>query len=256
LTKIDSKDAMSIILLSSILLFFVFQATAFLTKSFELTLSSLIVCVTVVGTTLLIEQLVFKRSILQALRKLGFGYSTQPAIGLAILISLLMLAFYPVFAWSVGAPVALADDWLWKLIGVIAMGGIAEETLFRGFVFGHFRETQSFREAIFLSMVVFAAVHLLLFTYLPATVALISTSIAIASSLPLGYLFEQGNNTIWAPVILHSAARTFGVVVAISEPFLMTATVAWLIVVLTVFLFATAIILAKGSLNSSLFTND
>lgn len=246
---------MSIILFCSVLLFLVFQGTAFLTKSFELTLSSLVVCVAVVGTALLIEQLVFKRSLVPALQKLGFGYSTRSAIGLAILMSLLMLAFYPVFAWSVGAPVRLADDWLWKSIGVFAMGGIAEETLFRGFVFGHFRETQSFRAAIWRSMVVFAAVHLLLFTYLPAPVALISTAIAIVGSLPLGYLFEQGNNTIWAPAILHSAARTFGVVVMIPEPFVMTATVVWLLVVMTLFLVATALVLATGRLNSPIVTN-
>ena len=50
-----------------------------------------------------------------------------------------------------------------SLPGLFAQAGIAEELLFRGYLFGHLREGRSFWRAALLSMPPFLAVHLLLF---------------------------------------------------------------------------------------------
>jgi len=57
--------------------------------------------------------------------------------------------------------------------------------------------------------------------------ALFGTVLALASAYPFAYLFERGNNTIWAPAILHILvhAVTF---FNISEPHGMTAGMAWM----------------------------
>jgi hypothetical protein len=56
----------------------------------------------------------------------------------------------------------------------------------------------------------------------------------------MAYLFERGNNTIWAPVVLHVATHAIRFV-DISEPHYLTAVAVWLLLqvgmVFLVFLF-------------------
>lgn len=61
------------------------------------------------------------------------------------------------------------------------------------------------QQAGFISMVIFAAVHLLLFIGNPFFMGFLGTLIAITSAFPMAYLLERGNNTIWAPFV-HCAA--------------------------------------------------
>jgi hypothetical protein len=76
-------------------------------------------------------------------------------------------------------------------------------------------------------MVIFAAVHLLLFIGNPFFVGFLGTLIAVASAFPMAYLFERGHNTIWAPVALHVATHTIRLV-DIPEPHYLTAVGIWL----------------------------
>jgi hypothetical protein len=52
--------------------------------------------------------------------------------------------------------------------------------------------------------------------------------VAIAAAFPMAYLFERGNNTIWAPAVLHVAIQTFRFM-DIPEPYYLTVAVLWLI---------------------------
>ena len=100
--------------------------------------------------------------------------------------------------------------------------------LFRGYVFGGLRRAGlSFNRAGVVSLVIFATVHLLLFIQTPFIVALLGTLVAIAAAFPMAYLFERGNNTIWAPVVLHVAAHSIRLV-DVAEPFYLPAVTAWL----------------------------
>lgn len=76
-------------------------------------------------------------------------------------------------------------------------------------------------------MVIFAAVHLLLFIGNPFFVGLLGTLIAIASAFPMAFLFERGNNTIWAPALLHVGTHAIRLV-DIAEPHYFTAVGIWL----------------------------
>jgi hypothetical protein len=58
------------------------------------------------------------------------------------ILSVAMLAFFPVVSFSMGVPMELRGNWLWILVGAIALNGIGEETLFRGFIFGHLRRAR------------------------------------------------------------------------------------------------------------------
>lgn len=76
-------------------------------------------------------------------------------------------------------------------------------------------------------MIIFAAVHLLLFIGNPFIVGLLGTLIAIASAFPMAYLFKRGNNTIWAPAILHVGTHMIRLV-DIAETHYLTAVGIWL----------------------------
>jgi membrane protease YdiL (CAAX protease family) len=101
----------------------------------------------------------------------------------------------------------MRGGWLWLVPGLFAQGGIAEECLFRGYLFGHLRRQRTFWRAAWLSVPPFVAVHLLLFTYMPAPVAAAATLLSLVMSFPLARLYDLGGGTIWAPAILHFVAQ-------------------------------------------------
>ena len=188
----------------------------------------LIPAVVMLGVALGFEMLFFKRQPLQALRQLGYGFPGGRAIVVALIISGVMLLFFPVLSLASGARLSLNSDWALTLIGIIVLNGLAEETLFRGYVFSNLRQGSSFLRAGFISLLLFAAVHLYLFVGNPFIIGLAGTLVAVSAAFPMAYLFERGNSTIWAPVILHVATHTIRLV-AIPEALYMPAVVAWLV---------------------------
>ncbi len=84
--------------------------------------------------------------------------------------------------------------------------GIAEETLFRGYVFNFLRRTRTFWQAVTRSMILFGSMHLLLLLWLPLPVAIVAILLAILAAYPTAYLFEASNKTIWPSALLHTTA--------------------------------------------------
>jgi len=178
-------------------------------------------------TAAVCERLVFNLTLPQAFRALGFGPPTARAMLAAALIACIMLLFFPIFSFIADVPIRLQADWPWILVGAIALNGVAEETLFRGFVFGGLRRAGlSFGRAGTIAMAIFAAVHLLLFVQSPFMIALLSTLLALAAAFPMAYLFERGGNSVWAPALLHVVAHTIRLV-DIPEPYVLPAVASW-----------------------------
>ncbi|HRI61649.1 MAG TPA: CPBP family intramembrane metalloprotease [Saprospiraceae bacterium] len=176
---------------------------------------------------IVLEILVFKHKLPAAIRFLGFGRPHKRTLIVTAVVCGLTLLYFPIFSSLTGASVSIPDNWLWKLSGIVAIHGIAEEVLFRGFVFHHLRAGRTFHQAAFLSMLVFAIAHVYLFTYMPAPLALFATFLALASTYPFAYLFEQGNNTIWAPALFHTGVHAVSFFV-ISESHAMIAGMVWM----------------------------
>ncbi len=151
------------------------------------------------------------------LRQLGL--TTPRAAGLvgALGIALVMILF------SAGVHARHGDDghllswWLALLPGLFAQGGIAEEVLFRGYLFGHIRVGRTFWRAACLSMLPFVAVHLVLFATMPWPIALASVLLSIIISFPLAHLYELGGRTIWGPAFLHFVIQSTVKVLVISD---------------------------------------
>jgi membrane protease YdiL (CAAX protease family) len=187
--------------------------------------------VVMLGLALGIEMLFFKRQPLRALRQLGYGLPHGRAIVVALILSGMMILFFPILSLVSGARLSLNPDWLLTLTGIILVNGLAEETLFRGYVFGNLRQGSSFLRAGFISLLLFAAVHLVLFIDNPFIIGLVGTLVAVSAAFPMAYLYEHGNNTIWAPVIMHITTSTIRLI-AIPEPLYMPAAAAWLVLMI------------------------
>jgi membrane protease YdiL (CAAX protease family) len=117
--------------------------------------------------------------------------------------ALLLLAVFPLLAATAGADLSMYEGWARLLPGLFGQGGIAEELLFRGFLYAHIRRGRTFWRAAALATPPFVAAHLFLFLTMPWPIALASTALAAIISIPMARLFELGGNTIWAPAILH-----------------------------------------------------
>jgi membrane protease YdiL (CAAX protease family) len=239
----SSRRVVPSILIGCAMMFVILElGVAFLAPRLDQTWAALIVTAIMVLVALLFERQAFKHNAAQGLRAIGYGKPNPRAILVAVIIGLIMLAFFPIFSLVTGAQITLKADWLWILVGAIALNGIGEETLFRGYVFGglHREAGLSFRQAGFISMAIFAAVHLLLFVGNPFFVGFLGTLVAVSAAFPMAYLFERGNNTIWAPVVLHVATHMIRLV-DISQPQYLTAVAIWLLLqigmVFLVFLF-------------------
>ncbi|HEX5943698.1 MAG TPA: CPBP family intramembrane glutamic endopeptidase [Anaerolineales bacterium] len=226
----SSRRAVTSILIGCAIMFGILHyGVTWLAGLLDQTWAALITTIVMLVVALGLEKLFFNRNPVPGLSVLGFGRPDPRALLVAAIIAMIMLAFFPIFSLITDAQITLKSGWLWILLAIVTFNGIGEETLFRGFVFGGLRREAglSFRQAGFISMIIFAAVHLLLFLGNPFFVGFLGTLIAIASAFPMAYLFERGNNTIWAPVVLHVATHAIRLV-DISEPQYLTAVGIWL----------------------------
>jgi len=114
------------------------------------------------------------------------------------------------------------------LPGLFGQAGIAEEVLFRGYLFGHLRPGRSFWRAALLAMLPFALVHLLMFLTMPWPVALAALLLSIVLSFPLAHLFELGGRTVWPPALLHFVVQGTAKLVVMSGEEPSTFPIVWM----------------------------
>lgn len=202
----NPKNQTLYFLLAFIILFALFSGLGFLTANFDWTWTRILICIVVVSGVTIAWSLIKKVAPAQSFRKVGFGVPNWRVIGVAVVLSAMMLAFFPLYSRLANVRLPLQTNWPWILIGIISGVGIAEETLFRGYVFGFLREKRTFWQAATLSMILFGAMHLLLLLWLPLLIAMAAIILAIIAAYPAAYLFETGNRTIWPSAILHTTA--------------------------------------------------
>jgi len=178
--------------------------------------AGLLIGALVVAAMLAVERVLFGQPPRAAARRLGLARPTARGVRTALAVGLALLAIIPCYVAVTGAPWSLYPRWAWLLPGLFAQAGIAEEVLFRGYLFRHVREGRSFWRAALLATGPFVAVHLLLLLTLPWPLALASVGLAAVMSLPLAYLFELGGRTVWAPAIVHFVAQGAIKVVVVS----------------------------------------
>jgi membrane protease YdiL (CAAX protease family) len=178
--------------------------------------AGVIVGLLVVGATMAAERLLFRQRVLVAVRSLGLGAPRATGLIVAVGISVVLVSIVYLFAHATGASLALYPGWMWLIPGLFAQAGLAEEVLFRGYLFGQLRHGRSFWRAATISMLPFVGVHVFLFVTMPWPIALAAVLLAVALSFPLAHLFEAGGATIWAPALLHFVIQGTVKVVVVS----------------------------------------
>ena len=167
---------------------------------------------------LLAERWLWGRPVSTARHALGLGLPVARALAVACGVGLLLLLVLPLFAAITSAGVTFYPRWPLLLPGLFCQGGIAEELLFRGYLFGTLRRRDPFRRAAMLSTGPFLVAHLLLFVTMEWPIALAATALSLVVSFPLAHLFELGGRTIWAPALLHFSIQSPIKIVEMSGP--------------------------------------
>jgi membrane protease YdiL (CAAX protease family) len=130
-----------------VIIFMLFRGIGFLSTRFNWTATQIVVCVVTISSVTLTWNWLKKASLHQSFRAVGFGTPEWRAVGIAVTISVLTLAFFPIYSGLTGIKLPLQSNWLWILIGLVTGTGIDDETLFRGYAFNFFRQTHGFWKA-------------------------------------------------------------------------------------------------------------
>jgi membrane protease YdiL (CAAX protease family) len=190
------------LLLGLIVVFALFHGSAMALGS-DLGQAGLIVGLLVVAATLTAERILLRDTDHLPPSRRALGMPDTRGLLAASAICVVLLFVVLMFVPATGASVSFLPGWVSLLPGLFAQAGVAEEILFRGYLFGHLRRGRSFWRAATVSMLPFAAVHVLLFLTMPWPIALAALLLSVALSFPLAHLFELGGGTIWAPAMLH-----------------------------------------------------
>lgn len=169
--------------------------------------AGVVVGLVVVAAILIVERTLFAGSLRDAAMSVGLGRPTARGMVVAMVTAKLIFLSVALFGWVTETTFSMYPNWPMLMIGLFFQAGIAEETLFRGYLFGHLRQRHTFGKAVLLAAVPFVLVHLSLFYSLPWSLAGASILLAIAMSFPFSKLFELGGDTVWPPAIVHFAAQ-------------------------------------------------
>jgi len=134
---------------------------------------------------------------------LGLGRPVLRAVAVAGVVGSAVVLCLPLGAQAVGVTLELRANWPAVLVGALLFHGLAEELVWRGFVFGHLRRTRTFWRAVVWSVPLIALTHVPIVVSNGLAVGLLATLTAALTCLPFAYLWERGGGTIWAPALLH-----------------------------------------------------
>jgi membrane protease YdiL (CAAX protease family) len=185
-----------------VLVYALFEVVARATGS-ERGQAGLIVAAVVVGSLIVLERVLFGVPWRRAPQLLGLGRPAAKGLALAAGIAALQLLVLPGSVALLGVTLGVWPGWETLLLGLFAQAGIAEETLFRGFLFRRFRAVHSFGRATLLASIPFVLVHLWMFTTVPFAVAALSVVLSAATSFSFAALFERAGGTIWGAALVH-----------------------------------------------------
>ena len=192
---------------ATVMIFLVFDRIATALRS-DRGQQGIVVAIVVVAAILVADGILFREGAARSIRTLGLGPPAGTGLIAAFTVSVAMVLVLVLVALRRDIVLGPFPGWPLLLPGLFAQGGIAEESLFRGFLFGRLREGRSFLQAATLSLVPFAVAHVVLFTRMPWVIALAALLLAIVMTYPLARLYELGGRTIWAPAVVHFVAQS------------------------------------------------
>jgi membrane protease YdiL (CAAX protease family) len=136
----------------------------------------------VIAATIAVERALFATPASVAVTLLGLGRPHLTGVAAAGAVCVLLWLVIVVLVLGTGTSWTMVPGWLALVPGLFAQAGIAEETLFRGYLFRRMRQRRSFVRAAILSMLPFVAVHLILFLTMPWPIALAAVLLSVVLS--------------------------------------------------------------------------
>jgi membrane protease YdiL (CAAX protease family) len=206
--NINSVSAVAKFLAGFALIYGTLEGVARLVGDALRTENALLIMGAVLVAALAVEMGIFQQRWRQALGTMGLGWCGWRMLGVALLISVLQLACYPLISWLTGYRWTLPAHWAWTMVGIFALHGVAEEVVYRSYLFGRLRRGRTFWRAAWLAVILFALSHLPILVHQGLLVGGMAMALAISSSFPFAHLYEQGGRTIWAPALVHGAVDT------------------------------------------------
>ena len=202
------QNKITLIITGYLILYGVFELTAKVTGDTISPQNALLISVCVLAAAVIVELIFFRSGLSGLVKNLGLGKPGFKAMAASLVIALLLFLCYPLITIITGYRFAIPDNWFMPAIGVFALHGIAEEVLYRGFLFRRLRKGRSFWNAAFIAVIFFTIAHIPIILNQGFLVGGMAVLLAVISSIPFSYLYEKGNNTIWAPAIVHAAIDT------------------------------------------------
>lgn len=155
------------------------------------------------------EILAFGATPRTVLTTLGYGRPDGRAIVLALIVGAAVIAGYLVGAAALGIELELRAEWPLVLVGALLFHGLAEESVWRGFVYRHLREGRTFGRAVLVTIPFIALTHVPIIATNGWLVGLLALLTAAVTCVPLAYLWDRGAATVWAPAIVHGMIGTW-----------------------------------------------
>jgi len=140
---------------------------------------------------------------------LGLRRPAAQTVALASLVGGIYVTVLLLGAKGIVVTLEVCENWLPVLLGVLLFHGLAEELVWRGYVFARLRDHCSFAAAVWSSVPLIALTHTpMVFTdgWLVGTLATLTAAI---TCWPLAYLWERGGHTVWASALLHAMIGTW-----------------------------------------------
>jgi len=163
----------------------------------------LLIAPIIVMATAMCDRLIAPAPWREVFGRLGLGRPAARGLVAAAAIAFALSAVVPLYGRLTHGRVDMYPGWIWLLPGLFAQAGIAEETLFRGFLYRRYRHGRTFAAAVAASAVPFALAHVPLFFLMAPQIAVAALALSLISTAPFAQAFEIGGRSIWPPAILH-----------------------------------------------------
>jgi membrane protease YdiL (CAAX protease family) len=148
-----------------------------------------------------------------AVQALGLGRPDRRSLTVSAVVSALVLLVWPATVLLSGASIPLRPDWPVVLLGILTLHGLAEELVWRGYVFRRLAQGRSFWPAVCWSMPLIAVTHIPIVVTSGPAIGGGAMLVAAVTSIALSRLYAMGGGTLWAPALLHTAIDSFKLVI-------------------------------------------
>jgi membrane protease YdiL (CAAX protease family) len=173
-------------------------------------LSSATLALAASGSIVLVsERLATGLPLTELLRRSGLRRPVAKAAIAAVAVGGIVVATYLGGAAALGIDLAVRSNWPTVLGGALVFHGIAEELVWRGYVYGSFRRRATARRAIARSMPLIALTHVPIIIGNGLAIGSLAVLSAAVTCLPLAHLYDRGGRSIWPPAILHFLIGTW-----------------------------------------------